>query len=96
MTRVIMAMVMALALSGCAVSQQPAVIYDLESDKVQVQAHVNRFRPEANTPMEEVFREAEKACAIHERKPVGPLSSRKVCLDEYCSRFNQIHLFACK
>lgn len=96
MTRVIMAMIVALMLSGCAVSQQPAVIYDLESDKVQVQAYVNPFRPEANTPMEEVIREAEKACTIHERKPVGPLSSRKVCIDQYCHRFNLIHLFACK
>lgn len=92
----VITIVMALVLPGCAVPQRPAVIYDLESDKVQVQAYVNRFRPEANTPMEEVFREAAEACAIHERKPVGPLGSRKVCLDQYCYRFNQIHLFAYK
>lgn len=68
-----------LAVSGCA----SPVIYDLESDKVMVQATDDSAA---------TMHTADAGCTIHDRKAVGPLSHR--CLDNSC--FKKIYLFACK
>ena len=75
------ALLLALALSGCATH---AVISDLEDDKVIVQADGN--------DMKVINAEAEKGCAIHGRDAVGSISS--TCADYYCTIEN--HLYACK
>lgn len=69
-------------LMGCAPA--PAVIADLESDKVVVQAG-------AGTPDHAIASVAAKGCAIHEGKPVR---ISHICLDAYCLRKNV--LFACR
>jgi hypothetical protein len=70
---------LAFAVSGCA----SPVIYDLESDKVMVQATGDDAATRHT---------ADEGCTIHGRKAVGPLSQR--CLDGYC--INKVYLFACK
>ena len=80
MTRTFIAcLIFALSVGGCA----SPVIYDLEADKVMVQATDD----DAAT-----MHTADAGCTIHGRKAVGPLSQR--CLDGYC--INKIYLFACK
>jgi hypothetical protein len=66
---------------GCAA--QP-VIYDLENDKVQVQAN-------GYTDLEQITQTAMQGCAIHSRTAQGPLSTRP--LGNYGP---YLHLYACK
>jgi len=78
----------ALAVTGClliAGCAAPAVIADIEHDKVVVQS--NQYTPPA-----EVLAEAERGCALHGRI-AEPISTRTVG-----SGFSamQMHLFACK
>ncbi len=70
-----------ISLPGCAAG--PAVIVDLETDKVVVRKNIS-------TPDEEVEAKAREGCALHDRVP-KPLSVS--CLDQYC--FSSNHLFAC-
>lgn len=67
---------------GCAA---PAVIADIEHDKVVVQS--NQY-----TPAAEVLAEAERGCAIHGRK-AEPISTRIAGSDGWTAI--QLHLFAC-
>ena len=69
------------SLSGCVTT--PAVISDLEDDKVIVQAGLG-------TPDSEVMKMAEDGCALHGRTP-ATISTK--CLDEYCIKKDV--LFAC-
>ncbi len=62
----------------------PAVIADLEEDKVIV-------RSDLLTEDSDVLRKARDGCAIHDRVPVR---ISYTCVDEYCSQKN--HLFACR
>ena len=71
----------AAALGGCAA---PAVISDLEDDKVIVQGN-------QHTSQEDVAKKAAEGCAVHGRKAV-PIS--QWCAGSYCSV--KRHLFACK
>jgi len=68
-----------LSIVGCAV---PAVIADIEHDKVIVQAHEFMTDPAA------VQAEAERGCALHGRRAV-PISTRPA------GNFVELHLFAC-
>ena len=70
-------------LMGCVAA--PAIIADLESDKVIVQSGLGT-KPEA------IKAKANEGCEIHGKTPEGPLSMR--CLDQYC--LSARHLFACK
>lgn len=70
----------AVLLMGCATK---AVISDLETDKVIVQA--------TGSDMSVITAEARRGCAIHGRVPVQ-ISYR--CLDAYCIKTE--YLFACK
>ncbi len=81
MRRLAIVIVCALAAGGCAA---PAVIADLETDKVIVQG--NEYTDE-----DAIAAKAAEGCAVHGRKAV-PVS--KWCTGAYCSakRF----LFACK
>lgn len=81
--RVAATLMLCLLAAGCAA---PAVIADIEQDKVIVQA--NQY-----TPPGEVQAEAERGCALHGREAV-PISTRQVG----GSDFDRIHhhLFACR
>ena len=74
-------LVIAFLVGGCAA---PAVIADLETDKVIVQSRLG-------TSPEDIAAKAREGCALHGRTAV-PIS--KQCLDNYCISAN--HLFACK
>ena len=69
----------ALCITGCSTT---AVISDLQTDKVIVQAN--------GSDMTVIEAEARKGCAIHRRQPV-PISKR--CLDHLCSQ--TAYLYAC-
>ena len=69
----------ALCITGCSTT---AVISDLQTDKVIVQAK--------GSDMSVIEAEARKGCAIHRRQPV-PISKR--CLDHFCSQ--TAYLYAC-
>jgi len=73
--------VMTAMTTGCA----PALIVDLEDDKVIVQAG-------SSIKDSEVLAKAREGCSIHGRRPV-PVGSMQ-CLDQYC--LTARHLFACK
>ena len=73
----------AIATVGAGCASTPAVIADLEEDKVIVQKGLG-------TSDHEILAKAKEGCALHGRIPI-PLS--KVCLDQYC--FEENHLFAC-
>ncbi len=70
-----------LGLAGCL--KTPAVIADLETDKVVVQSGMG-------TTEEDVWAKAREGCALHDRLP-KPLSAK--CVDQYCLSKNL--LFAC-
>ncbi len=72
---------MATALAGCV--PDPAVIADLETDKVIVHSGYG-------TSADAIVAKAVEGCAMHGRVPWA-LSEQ--CLDRYCSYKN--HLFAC-
>ena len=83
MTRSLMtAFAAALALAGCA-APAPAVIADIEEDKVIVESGFG-------TSDAAVVARAAEGCALHERVAY-PVSRR--CMDQYCYRVH--HLFAC-
>ena len=81
MRRLAIMIVCALAVGGCAA---PAVIADLESDKVIVQG--NQL-----TGDEAIAAKAAEGCAVHGRKAVAV---SKWCAGTYCSV--KRYLFACK
>ncbi len=81
--RTIGTLTLCLLTAGCAA---PAVIADIEHDKVVVQS--NQYTPPA-----EVVAEAERGCAIHGRK-AEPISTRTAGSDGWAEI--QMHLFACK
>lgn len=66
-------------IAGCGTT---AVISDLQTDKVIVQAK--------GSDMSVIEAEARKGCAIHRRQPV-PISNR--CLNHFCSQ--TAYLYAC-
>ena len=80
--KLIAAILTALLLTGC--MSTPAVILDLEEDKVIVQGGLG-------TTQESIQQEAVRGCAIHGRRPVA---INQMCLDEYCIR--KQFLFACQ
>ena len=67
-----------LILAGC---KSPAIIADIETDKVIVQQDLF-------TPMDAVFAEAERGCALHGRR-AQPISTRAA------PNYVKLHLFAC-
>ena len=69
---------MAVALAGCV--PDPAVIADLETDKVIVQSGIG-------TPAAAIFGKAVEGCALHGRRPLA-LSVQ--CLDRYCHYENHL------
>ena len=73
--------VFSLSLAGCVTT--PAVISDLEEDKVFVQTGMG-------TTMDDLNNKARQGCALHGRKPK---EISYVCLDDYCIR--KKYLFAC-
>lgn len=78
----------ALGLTACVTSPPPAVISDLESDKVLVQY--------AGSDRAVLDAEAQKGCAIHGKSPV-PVSQRCWLPAQYgggCLSYE--YLFACK
>ena len=77
------ALIGALAIfGGCAAT--PAVISDLEEDKVVVRSGLG-------TSLYDIADKAGEGCALHGRWP-HPVS--RTCLDEYCIR--KEYLFACR
>ena len=81
--RTIGTLTLCLLAAGCAA---PAVIADIEHDKVVVQS--NQYTPPA-----EVFAEAERGCALHGRTAEA-ISTRTAGSDGWTAI--QMHLFACK
>ena len=71
-----------LVVAGCVAT--PAVISDLNEDKVVVQSGMG-------TTAGAIANEAQRGCALHGRRAVA-ISKR--CIDEYCIR--ALHLFACQ
>ena len=67
---------------GCCAT--PAVIVDLESDKVVVQSGIG-------TSETEIYAKARDGCALHGRKP--RYRAIVECMDQYC--FVKRTLFAC-
>ena len=67
------------ALTGC---ETPAVITDIDSDSVKV--YQDMF-----TPIEAVYDEARRGCALYNREPVA-LSVREA------ADYTRSHLFACR
>ncbi len=82
MRKLLIAVAASMALTGCLAI--PAIIADLESDKVVVQG--NRLWTEPAV----IEAKAREGCAIHNKAPHGPLSSR--CRNDGTCQ----HLFACK
>ena len=80
-TKLTLTVTIALALCGC--TPLPAVIVDLETDKVVVHKRLT-------TTIEEVKKTAREGCALHNRIPKH-LS--RICADQNC--FHERHLFAC-
>ena len=72
-----------LVLGGCARGSNPAIISDLEQDKVIV-------RQNLGTTDDAVLAKAREGCALHNRIP---RALSKVCRDQYCLASD--HLFAC-
>ena len=71
------------ALTGCVAA--PAIISDLETDKVIVQSGMG-------TTEEAIYTKALEGCQIHGRRPsLKPLSFQ--CVDQYC--ITAKHLFPC-
>ena len=82
-TMAIVAVLSVAALTGCVAA--PAIIADLETDKVIVQGGMG-------TTEEDIYLKAVEGCRIHGRHPTAmPLSH--VCVDDYCIQTK--HLFPC-
>lgn len=77
--KILLAIAAGLFLGSCGTT---AVISDLQTDKVVVQA--------TGSDMAVIESEARKGCAIHRRHPV-PISKR--CLDHFCNQ--TAYLYAC-
>ena len=81
--------VMAVALVGFAVLagciSDPAIIADLEEDKVIVQSGIG-------TTDGMIANEAQRGCSMHGRRAVSV--GTYTCLDDYC--FGKRHLFVCR
>lgn len=64
-------------LAGCAThltEPVPAIIFDLETDKVIVQS-------EDSTTPESILKAAEGGCAIHNRKASEPINTKSECIE---------------
>ena len=81
MTKIIALGTVAIVLAACTAT--PAIISDLETDKVKIQGGLG-------TTEEMINAKANEGCAMHDRV-AHPLS--QVCLDNYCIRAE--YLFAC-
>jgi hypothetical protein len=77
--KIVFALLAAVCIAGCSTT---AVISDLQTDKVIVQADGNNLSV--------IEAEARRGCAIHNRRPV-PISHR--CLDHFCTQM--AYLYAC-
>lgn len=82
MMKVIIPIIAATFLVGCATSSPappppppvPAIIFDLETDKVIIQS-------EDSTTTESILTAAEEGCAIHNRKATEPINTRSECVN---------------
>lgn len=64
-------------LAGCSTylaEPVPAIIFDLETDKVIVQS-------ESSTTPESILTAAEEGCAIHNRKASKPINTKSECVE---------------
>ncbi len=82
-----MKLILKLLITGAllaACTSAPAVISDLESDKVFVQTGLGTTEVDADA-------KANEGCAMHGRQASEPISHQ--CLDQYC--FSKRFLYAC-